>query len=68
MSIASMKSTLNGTLKDDCLKTQCHLMKATYLILLSFHHITSDSAECACVLASRLCNEFFNGKFEVQFY
>ena len=68
MSITSLKSTLSGTLKDDSLKTKCHLMKATYLILLSFHDITTDSAECACVLASRLCNAFFNGKFEVKFY
>ena len=66
MSITSLKSLLSAALKDDYLKTQCHLMKVTYLILLSFHHITFDSAECACVLASRLCNEFFNEHFEVN--
>ena len=65
MSITSLTNILSGALKDDYLKTQCHFMKVTYLILLSFNHITFDCAECACVLAIGLCNIFFNEDFEV---
>ena len=67
MSIVSLKNISSDTPGDECLKTQCHLMKATFLVLLSFHHITFDAAECACVLANDLCITFFNENFEVQF-
>ena len=67
MSIVSLKSILSDSPEDECLKAQCNLMEVTLLVLLSFQCITSDAAECACVLASRLCNEFFNENFEVQF-
>ena len=66
MSMASLKSMLTVATLTDRLKTQHHLMKVTFLVLQSFHHITNVAAECACTFASYLCNKCFDEKFQVS--
>ena len=66
MSMASLKSMLTVAILTERLKTQHHLMKVTFLVLQSFHHITDVAAECACTFASYLCNKCFDEKFQVS--
>ena len=65
MSMASLKNMLTATTLSERLKTQCHLMEVTFLVLLSFHQITLDGVECACTFASHLCTKCFNEEFQV---
>ena len=66
MSMASLKSMLTVAVFTEQLKTKHHLMKVTFLVLQSFHHITDVAAECACTFASHLCNKCFDEKFQVN--
>jgi len=68
MSIPSVKSELlaiTTTVQNIQLVAQCHLMEVTFLVLLSFQHITDDAVECACVLACHLYKEYFTDEFQV---
>ena len=65
MSLASVKNMLTVTVLTERLKTQHHLMKLIFLILLSFDHITDIAAECAHLLGDHLCTKYFNREFQV---
>lgn len=67
MSMASLQGMLaiTATVLNEQLKAKCHLMEVTFLILLSFHHITLDTVECACVLACYLHAEYFTDELQV---
>ena len=67
MSMASLQGMLAVTaaVLNEQLKAKCHLMEVTFLILLSFHHITLDAVECACVLACHLHTEYFTDELQV---
>ena len=67
MSMASLKGILAITadVLNEQLTAKFHLMEVTFLILLSFHHITLDAVECACVLGCYLHAEYFTDELQV---
>ena len=66
MLIASLKNMLTVAMLTEQLKTQHHLMKITFLVLESFHHISEAAVECALSFACYLCNKCFDEKYQVN--